>query len=141
MVSDHWPTHMNLSGDLRKVFQAIELRVYPRGFVPSRTNQYRWRALFASSSVCDSQLAVTTVVGFLDTRTVSSSAEFRSFLLSMCIETPESTTNYLSSVFRWTPNRRGEKCSFVLFCERENTFLPFSTRLCGRIAHIFKVSA
>ena len=38
-----------------------------------------------------------TVVGFLDTRTVSSSAEFRSLLLSMCIDALESTTNYFSS--------------------------------------------
>ena len=38
-----------------------------------------------------------TVVGRLDARTVSSSAEFKSFLLSMCIAAPNSTTNTLSS--------------------------------------------
>ena len=40
-----------------------------------------------------------TVVGFLDTRTVSSSAAFTSFLLSMCAEAPEFTTSVLSSGF------------------------------------------
>ena len=38
-----------------------------------------------------------TVVGRLDARTVSGSAEFKSFLLSMCIAAPKSTTNTLSS--------------------------------------------
>ena len=42
---------------------------------------------------CDSRC------GFLDARPVSSSAKFRSFLLSMCSDAPESTTNYLSSDF------------------------------------------
>ena len=38
-----------------------------------------------------------TVAGFLDTQTLSSSAEFRSLLLSMCIDALESSTNSLSS--------------------------------------------
>ena len=38
-----------------------------------------------------------TVVGLLDVVTVSNSAEFKSFLLIMCIDAPESTTNSLSS--------------------------------------------
>ena len=42
-----------------------------------------------------STLAVTTVVGVLDTREASSSAEFRSFLLNLCPESLESTTNFL----------------------------------------------
>ena len=37
-----------------------------------------------------------TVVGFLETRTVPSSAKFRSLLLSMCIGAPETTTHSLS---------------------------------------------
>ena len=40
-----------------------------------------------------------TVVGVLDTRIVSRSAEFWSFLLCMCIEAPESTANTLPSGF------------------------------------------
>ena len=55
--------------------------------------------LVCSSSVCTSPSAVVTVVGFLDARTVSNSAKFRSFLLGRCTDAPESTTNYLSSSF------------------------------------------
>ena len=47
----------------------------------------------ASSLVCTSPLDVITVVGLLDVLTVSNSAESRSFLLTMCMFTPESTTN------------------------------------------------
>ena len=47
--------------------------------------------------VCTSPFAVTTTVGVLDLRRVSISSEFKSFLLSLCIETPESITNSLSS--------------------------------------------
>ena len=50
----------------------------------------------ASSSVCTSPLAVITVIGLLDVVTVSNSAEVKSFLLTMCIDAPESTTNSLS---------------------------------------------
>ena len=42
-----------------------------------------------------STLAVITVAGVMDTRKASSSAEFRSFLLSLCPEALESTTNFL----------------------------------------------
>ena len=41
-----------------------------------------------------------TVVGLLDVVKVSNPAEFKSFLLIMCIDAPESTTNSLSSGFR-----------------------------------------
>ena len=58
-----------------------------------------WTYTVASSSVCTSPLVVITVVVFLDARTVSSSAELRSFLLSMCIDAPASATNVLSSGF------------------------------------------
>ena len=51
----------------------------------------------ASSFVCTSPLAVITVIGLLDVVTVSNSAEFKSFLLIMCVDAPESTTNSLSS--------------------------------------------
>ena len=50
----------------------------------------------ASSLVCTSPLAVTTVVGSLAD---SKSAEFRSFLLNMCTLALESTTNCHSSGF------------------------------------------
>ena len=38
-----------------------------------------------------------TVIAHLEVVTVSNSADFRSFLLIMCIDAPESTTNSLSS--------------------------------------------
>ena len=44
-------------------------------------------------------LAVMTVVGLHDFVKVSISAEFKSFLLIMCIDAPESTTNFHSSGF------------------------------------------
>ena len=53
----------------------------------------------ASSIVCTSPLVVATVVGLLETITVSNSAEFRSFLFNMCIDDPESTTKSLSIAF------------------------------------------
>ena len=40
----------------------------------------------ASSFVCTSPLAAVTVTGLLVTRTVSTSAEFQSSLLNMCID-------------------------------------------------------
>ena len=57
-----------------------------------------WTYTCASSSVCTSPFAVTTVVGVLDLRKVSISSELESFLLSMCLEAPESTTHIRSSV-------------------------------------------
>ena len=51
----------------------------------------------ASSCVCTSPLAVMSVAGLHDVAIVSISAEFKSFLLIICIDAPESTTNSLSS--------------------------------------------
>ena len=59
----------------------------------------------ASSFVCTSPLVATTVVELLETVVVSNLAEFRSFVLDIYMDAPESTTNSLSSVFycgwRW----------------------------------------
>ena len=54
----------------------------------------------ASSCVCTSPLAVMTIVGLHDFVKVSISASLQSFLLIMCIDAPESTTNSRSSNFR-----------------------------------------
>ena len=54
----------------------------------------------ASSCVCTSPLAIMTVVGLHDFVKVSISAEFKSFVLIMCIDATESTTNSRSSGFR-----------------------------------------
>ena len=51
----------------------------------------------ASSCVCTSPLAVVTVVGLHDFVKVSIPASFKSFLLILCIDAPESTTNSRSS--------------------------------------------
>ena len=80
----------------RKAFPAIELLAYPRGVSSSRIYPPLTQTA-ASSFVCTSPLAVITVIGLLDVVTVSHSAEFKTFLLIMCIDAPESTTNSLSS--------------------------------------------
>ena len=74
-----------------------ELPVYLREALLSRINSLTYTV--ASSFVGTSPLAVTTVVGLFETLTVSNSAELRSFLLTMCLLAPESTTNSLSSRF------------------------------------------
>ena len=52
----------------------------------------------ASSWVCTSPLAVNTTVGVLDLLNVCPSlSELKSFLLSMCIDAPESITNSRST--------------------------------------------
>ena len=74
----------------------------------------------ASSCVCTSPLAVMTIAGQHDFVKVSISALLISFLLIMCIDAPESTTNSLSSGFNVDAGRHlfseGEKecCSFTL---------------------------
>ena len=53
----------------------------------------------ASSCVCTSPLAVRTIVGLHDFVKVSISASLKSFLLIVCIDAPDSTTNSRSSGF------------------------------------------
>ena len=70
--------------------------VSSRSFIVKNiSNSPTWTV--ASSFVCTSPLAVITVIGLLDVVTFSNSAQFKSFLLIMCIDAPESTTNSLSS--------------------------------------------
>ena len=73
----------------------------------------------ASSCVCTSPLAVMTVVGLLDVVEVSISAEFKSFLLIMCNDAPESTINSLSSGYRVDTGKHlfseGEKNAALFF--------------------------
>ena len=56
---------------------------------------------------------------------MSISSELKSFLLTMCIEVPESTTNIRSSVF-W------EKVALSSALNIYNFFSPNSMLLCGR---------
>ena len=78
--------------DLRRVVLATRLAKYPRETVPSRKIQ-----IFDVYRCFLSSFAVMTCVGCLDTRTASTSPEFTSFLLRMCIDKLESMTNVLSS--------------------------------------------
>ena len=72
-------------------------------------------------------LAVMTVVGLHDFVKVSISASLRSFLLIMCIDAPESTTNSLSSGFNVDAGRHlfsGDEKNAALSCSFNlNTFL------------------
>ena len=56
-----------------------------------------WTNTCASSWFCTSPFAIYTTVGVLDLFTVPNSSELDSFLLIMCIDAPESTTNSRSS--------------------------------------------
>ena len=73
----------------------------------------------ASSCVCTSPLAVMTIVGVHDFVKVPISASLKSFLLIICIDAPESTTNSRSSGLRLDAGRhqfsKGEK-NFALSC-------------------------
>ena len=103
---------------IAKVFPAIKLLTYPRGLCQEHAQFFDINcALFMRLHFT---LAVMTVVGLLDVVKVSNSAEFKSFLLIMCIDAPESTTNSLSSSLRFGASRH-------LFSEGEkNAVLSFS---------------
>ena len=82
----------------------------------------------ASSCVCTSPLAVMTIVGLHDFVKVSISALLRSFLLIICIDAPESTTNSRSSGLRVDAGRHqnfseGEKNAILCFSFSLNTLL------------------
>ena len=73
-----------------------------------------------SSCVYTSPLAVMTIVGLHDFVKVSISALLKSFVLIMCIDAPESTTNSLSSSLRFNGAGRhlfseGEKNAALFF--------------------------
>ena len=90
-------THMNIRVQ-SKVSQAIELLAFSS--ICTVTNRSRFSTCTCGSSfVCTFPFAVTTVVVFLVLLKVSSSSELKSFLLSVCIEAPESSTNIRSAVF------------------------------------------
>ena len=80
----------------------------------------------ASSCVCTSPVAVMTIVGLHDFVKVSISASFKSFLLIMCIDALESTTNSRSSGLRVDASKHlfsgGEK-NVALFSINFNTLL------------------
>ena len=86
---DRWSTHKNIRFH-RKAFRAEDFLL-----VDNVSNSLT--KTVTSSCVCTSPLAVMTIVGLHDFVKVSISAEFKSFLLIMCIDAPESTTKSRSS--------------------------------------------
>ena len=79
--------------------------------------------------------------GFLDTRTVSNSASFRSFLLSTCIDVPESTTNDLprvssKMVLAMTELRKARRTWLCPFLRAYEHFSPFPMHFSGRIVPV-----
>ena len=80
-----------------------------------------WTYTCASSFVCTSPFAVTTIIRFLDLHKISILSKLKSLLLNMCIEAPEPTTNKRSSVFLETTPvtlfHKRVKRSFVLGLE------------------------
>ena len=88
-----------------------------------------WTYTDASSLVCTFPFGCKHRCGFLDFRRVSSSAEHKSFLLSMRTDAPESTTNWFSLLWflrRVCPHypsfgRRIER-GLVLYFELIDTF-------------------
>ena len=94
-------------------------RVFEVFIVKNTSNSLTYTV--ASSCVCTSPLAVQTFVGLHVFVKVSISAFLKSFLLIVCVDAPESTTNSLSSGFRVDAGKHlfseGEKnvalsCSF-----------------------------
>ena len=83
----------------RKTFPAIKLLAYPRGVSLSRIYQILWHKLWPLHSSALHWLLQPSS-DFLMSSRVSNSAEFKSFLLIVCIDAPESTTNSLSSGLR-----------------------------------------
>ena len=77
----------------------------------------------ASSCVCPSPLAKMTIVGLHDFVNVSISALLKSFLLIICIDAPESTTNSRSSSLRVDAGKH------VFSDGEENVALPCSFSL------------
>ena len=80
----------------------------------------------ASSCVCTSLLVVMTIVGLHNFVKVSISALFKSYLLIMCIDAPEST-NSRSLSLRFDAGRHlfsGDEKNVVLWCSfNSNIFL------------------
>ena len=82
-VSESWSTRRNIR-DLRRVFRVRERLVYLReAFCHEKIQFFDIHGRFF--------FCLHSVVWFSETFTVSNSADFRSFLLNMCIDAPESS--------------------------------------------------
>ena len=112
MVFGHWSIRRNTRFH-HKAFLAIILLACYRGLFKVKNISNSLTYTVASSCVCTSPLAVLTIVGLNDFVKVSISALLKSFMLIMCIDAPESTTNFRSSGLRVDARRHlfsdGEK--------------------------------
>ena len=124
MVFDRWSIHKNTRFH-RKAYRAIILLACSRGLSLSKIYPILWHTQLPLHAFALHHWR--TIVGLHDFVKVSISTSLKSFLLIMCIDAPESTTNSLSSGFkddaRWLLFSGDEKnaafsCSFNL-----NTFL------------------
>ena len=135
VVFDHWSIRGNTRFH-RRIFQATLLLVCFRGLSLSRIHQILQHTQFASSCVCTSSLAVMTIVGLHDFVKVSISASLKSFLLIICIDAPESTTNSrltfrrILCQFLVTSLPRFPR-SIVTFIGDRFSFLPISLFQCN----------
>ena len=90
MVVDRWSTHMNIS-DPREAFRATTLLAYLRRFSLPRKIQF-------FDVNCCIFMRLHFSIGCYDCRrTPGSRCGIQTFLLVLCIDAPESTTNSLSS--------------------------------------------
>ena len=88
---DRWPTHRYIRV-LRRAFQVTEMQAYHRVFAPSRRDQDRERILVLPRLLALPQWPLPPLwCSWI------SASELKSFLLNMCIDAPESTTNSRSS--------------------------------------------
>ena len=72
---------------------------------------------------------VTTSVEFLDLPKVCSSSELKTFLLSMCIDAPESTTNSRSSV-----DFEANACILLASIEEKRSFVSILELVCKTVS-------
>ena len=98
VVFDHWSIRKSTRFH-RKAYRATILLACSRGLSLSRIFPTLWHTQLPLHAFCTSPLAVMTIVGLHDFVKVFISALLKSFLLIMCIDAPESTTNSLSSGF------------------------------------------
>ena len=95
VVFDRW-SKRKCTRDLRRVFRVRELLENLREALLSRINPILWHTLLPLLLLALRRWLYQPSSDFRD---VSNSAEFRSFLLTMYMLAPESTTNSLSSGF------------------------------------------
>ena len=136
VVFDHWSTRMSIRVH-RKASPAKELLAYPRGVSLSRFFQF-------FDINCGLFTRLHFSIGCYDYRRTTRLrqsihfSKFKSFLLIMCIDAPESTTNSLSSGLMVDAGRHqfseGEKNAFYFSPLVLGCCWPASTLLHGHIA-------